>query len=297
MARLDFIAILMLEPRLQWIIKLLFNYKQNICASLGVSTAGCAGGRSEDSSAGIARPGMSLPITIRAAWLRPARALSPFSLLCLGTLLPVTSQTPAAAPAGSAPPGLLFRHVFVPQALKLLQKGAHHVSTQTRKGITLRSALGLGRSEVLAAGQRAVLTQGTAPLRRVPAEREDHSLFLLEIQVYSSTARGWGGSPFPTCLLLALILAHLWWGVQGSRPGGSELEGASPGATSWPLSRCGLGTIPNVLASKRLRRDGLPDTPWSQTELGQMLAPQLAAEQGCTPAASGQPLPGREGRL
>lgn len=84
MARLDFIAILMLEPRLQWIIKLLFNYKQNICASLGVSTAGCAGGRSEDSSAGIARPGMSLPITIRAAWLRPARALPPFSFCVWG---------------------------------------------------------------------------------------------------------------------------------------------------------------------------------------------------------------------
>lgn len=31
-APLEFISILILEPRFQWIIKLLYNYKQNVCA-------------------------------------------------------------------------------------------------------------------------------------------------------------------------------------------------------------------------------------------------------------------------
>ena len=164
--------------------------------------------------AGMARPGVSLPFAIRAALLRPARALPPFSLLCLGTLPPVTSQTPAAAPAGSPPHGLLFRHIFVPQALKLLQKGAHHVSTQTRKGITLRSAQGLGRSEVSAAGQWAVLTQGTAPLCRVLRREKTTASSFWKFECTAALPED-GGYPLPHLLAVALILGHLWWGSRG----------------------------------------------------------------------------------
>lgn len=119
------VSILTREPHFQRIIKLLFNYKQNICAFPLSEPGRVWADRNEGGSAGR-RPGVSLQPRSQRGRVqpgRPAGAQRPRSppasprrvaSRCPGHPPAQSPDNPAGALAGSAPCGRLFRHVLVP---------------------------------------------------------------------------------------------------------------------------------------------------------------------------------------
>lgn len=146
----------------------------------------------------------------------------------------------------------LFAHILFPTA------ASAPTPAPARKGAA-KSLLKRGEESLRGSGcreascLRAPCTQPRSPpVRRGPAGRDGHRLPLpghpgLQRHCH---CRGQFTCPLPPpsqeSPSSTLVPGPSGWSVQVCRPGGSVPKGTSKWGGSWPLSRCGLGTIPDT---------------------------------------------------